>query len=309
VNEAWYLRFGRKGIRLLDSIINLMVLLLFLAGTAVGVYALWDSRQLYQEAEAERYEQYKPTAGDDLTFTQLRQINPDVFGWLTVYGTHIDYPLVQGEDNVTYVNTSVTGESLLSGSIFLDYRNRQDFSDFNSIIHGHHMERQIMFGDIGQFAQKTYFEEHQYGNLYVDGQDYGIEFFAFLHADAYDRTIYSPAITGEGRQDYLEYLLDAAMYTRQISVGTSDHLVLLSTCASDATNGRHILAGKLGTAVEDPFRKETSWEFGGRNLRGWLRRIPVWLWAILLLVLLLVIVKRKKDRKRKDASNEQKKEK
>ena len=289
-----------------------MVLLLFLIAVAFGIYTLWDSRQLYQEAEAQCYEQYKPVAGDNLTFAQLQEINPDVFGWLTVYGTHIDYPLVQGEDNMTYVNTSVTGESLLSGSIFLDYRNRQDFSDFNSIIHGHHMERQVMFGDIGQFAEETYFEAHQYGKLYADGRNYGIEFFAFLQVDAYDRTIYAPAIEGEtNRQEYLDHLLGSAMYTRPVSVRMSDHLVLLSTCASDATNGRHVLVGRLSTTVyDDPFQKETTWEFG-KSLWAWLDRIPIWLWAILLLGLglLLSAVERRKGRKRKEIENEQRKEK
>lgn len=307
MKEPWYVQSGRKGIRLLDSIINLMVLLLFLTAVAFGGYALWDSRQLYQEAEAERYEQYKPAARDNRTFAQLTQINPDVFGWLTVYGTQIDYPLVQGEDNMTYVNTSVTGESLLSGSIFLDYRNRQDFSDFNSIIHGHHMERSVMFGDIGQFAEETYFTDHQYGSLYTGGQDYGIEFFAFLHVDAYDHTVYAPAIEGEAnRQDYLDQLLGRAMYTRPVSVAPTDHLVLLSTCASDATNGRHVLVGKLGSTVyADPFRKETTvWEFGGRSLWAWLGQIPVWLWAVLLLTagLLPVIARRRKRRRRKKKS-------
>lgn len=280
-----------------------MVLLLFLTGVAFGAYSLWDSRQLYQEAQAERYEQYKPVAGDSLTFAQLTQINPDVFGWLTVYGTKIDYPLVQGEDNMAYVNTSVTGESLLSGSIFLDYRNQQDFSDFNSIIHGHHMERQVMFGDIGQFAESTYFEEHRYGKLYADGRDYGIEFFAFLQVDAYDRTIYTPAIEGDTNcREYLDHLLESAIYTRPVNIAPTDQLVLLSTCASDATNGRHVLAGKLGTAVyDDPFRKETAWEFGGQSLWAWLEQIPVWLWAILLpgLGLLLSAIERSKGRRRK----------
>jgi len=306
MKEAWHLRLGRNGLRLLDSIINLMVLLLFLTGLAFGGYALWDSRQLYQEAEAQRYEQYKPAAGDSLTFAQLQEMNPDVFGWLSVYGTNIDYPLVQGEDNAAYVNTSVTGESLLSGSIFLDYRNRRDFSDFNSIVYGHHMDRQVMFGEIGEFSDEAYFEEHPYGNLYVNGRDYGIEFFAFLQVDAYDSRIYTPAIEGEAdRHGYLEYLLEKALYTRPVGVESSDRLILLSTCTSDATNGRHILVGKLGTTVyDDPSQTDTAWEFDGRNLWEWLRPIPMWLWAILLLIagLFPVIIKRRKGRKRKESS-------
>lgn len=287
MKEVWYDRLGRNAIRLLDSIINLMVLLLFLTVITFGSYAIWDTQQLYQEAEEEHYEQYKPVAGETLSFSQLQKINPDVFGWLTVYGTNIDYPLVQGEDNVTYVNTSVTGEPLLSGSIFMDYRNRRDFSDFNSILFGHHMDHQVMFGELGQFAEEDYFDSRQYGNLYVGGRDYGIEFFAFLQVDAYDRQTYTPAIKGEANcLEYVEFLLEEAVYTRPIRVEAEDHLVLLSTCSSDATNGRHILVGKLSTTVyEDPFRNDTAWEFGGRDLWDW-----VWVWLILLLVMVIVLI-------------------
>lgn len=316
MNKTWYIRLGRNGIRLLDSIISLMMLLLILTAAAFGVYALWDTGQLYEEAKAEHYEQYKPAAGESMTFTQLQAINPDVFGWLNVYGTNIDYPLVQGEDNTAYINTSVTGESLLSGSIFLDYRNNQDFSDFNSIIYGHHMDRQVMFGEIGEFIESSYFEARSYGSLYVNGQDYGIEFFAFLQVDAYDSRIYTPGIEGEdNKQDYLNYLLEKAIHTRNTGVNITDHLILLSTCAADATNGRHILVGKLSQTVYDnPFLNNTDRTFGGRTLLEWLKQIYVWLPIVLLLIsgMLTVIVKRRKRgriKRREKKQNEQKKEK
>lgn len=300
MKEARYLRLGRNGIRLLDGIINLMVLFLILIMVAFGCYAIWDSQQLYQETEEEHYEQYKPIAGNDLSFEQLQKLNPDVFGWLTVYGTNIDYPLVQGEDNETYVNTSVTGESLLSGSIFLDYRNQKDFSDFNSIIYGHHMDKKVMFGEIGEFAEEAYFKEHQYGNLYFGGQDYGLEFYAFLIIDAYDSSVYSPAVEGEAnRQSYLENLIAKSMCIRKNEVNTADHLVLLSTCSSDITNGRYILVGKLSeTVYEDPFQNDNTWEFSS-NIWGWLGRIPIWLWLMLVLTigLIVLIIKRRKGNK------------
>ncbi|MCG4817374.1 class B sortase, partial [Collinsella aerofaciens] len=79
------------------------------------------------------------TAEGGLSFEQLKELNPEVFGWLTVYGTNIDYPVTQGKDNWKYVNTNALGEYSLSGAIFLDYTNRKDFQDFNSILYGHHM--------------------------------------------------------------------------------------------------------------------------------------------------------------------------
>lgn len=302
----------RKGVRLLDSTINLVVLLLFLLCLSIGGYALWDSHQVYQEANQQRYEQYKPTADDSLSFQELQQINPDVFGWLTIYGTNIDYPLVQGESNDTYLNTSVTGESVLSGSIFLDCRNQRDFSDFNSIIYGHHMDKQMMFGDLDQFVDDSFFAEHQYGELYYNGTAYGIEFFAFLETDAYNSKIYSPAVAEvEDQEEYISSLWQQASHLREISVLPSDHIVLLSTCASLETNGRYILVGKISSTVYDnPFYEEAVTGEGA----DWLSRIPVWLLTVLFLlaagVFLMIIKCRKRSKRNQGSKNQtQKKEK
>ena len=57
-----------------------------------NVYTLWDDRQIYQSADMENYETWRPEEDDDLSFRELQAINPEVIGWLTVYGTKIDYP-------------------------------------------------------------------------------------------------------------------------------------------------------------------------------------------------------------------------
>jgi len=135
----------------------------------------------------------------------LQAINPEVFSWLTVYGTNIDYPVAQGQDNMKYVNTNAEGKYSLSGSIFLDYNNSKDFSDFNSILYGHHMQKKTMFGEIGSFSNQYFFDSHRYGNLYYGGKDHGIEFFAFIHTSAYDDTVFTPNVTDKNRQAYSLY--------------------------------------------------------------------------------------------------------
>ena len=49
----------------------------------------------------------------------------------------------------------------------------------------------MMFGDVGLFADKEYFDEHPYGNLFFDGKDHGIEFYALIQADAYNERQFS----------------------------------------------------------------------------------------------------------------------
>ena len=166
-------QIGKRAVRIANSIVNFIVLITILLAVAFGCYALWDSDQVYNAADAARYEIYKPRAEDGgRSFGELQALNPEVFCWLTVYGTHIDYPVAQGDSNMKYVNTNAEGNYSLSGSIFLDCGNRNDFSDFNSILFGHHMEKQTMFGEIGLFSDKDYFDARPTGNLYYGGKDH-----------------------------------------------------------------------------------------------------------------------------------------
>jgi len=250
-------KIGTRLIRITNALINFSLLLIILLLLAFGCYTVWDSGQVYGAASFSRYEKFKPTTEDGgKSFEDLQAINPDVFAWLTVYGTNIDYPIVQGKDNIKYVNTSAEGRHSLSGAIFLDYRTSSDFSDFSSILYGHHMETATMFGEIGLFHENTYFSARKYGTLYYGGKEHGLEFFAFVHADAYDGSVFRVKVTDEDeKQEYLDLLAKIAMHTRgDVPVTIDDRIVLLSTCSSNSTNGRDILVGKITQTVHDnPF--------------------------------------------------------
>lgn len=236
-------------IKAINSIIDNIMLLMFLGILVFGCYALWDSHQVISEASSTNYTVYKPTQEDHRSFDDFQSLNPEVFGWLNIYGTHIDYPVVQADNNEKYLNTSADGEYSLSGSIYLDYRNDKHLKDFNSIFYGHHMEGNALFGEIGSFKDKSFFDERMYGTLFVDGKTYGLDIFAFMEVDAYDTSIYD--ISVQDTQSYLDLIKNHAMYYRDIGVNTQDHIILLSTCTSDMTNGRHILVARLSETVHD----------------------------------------------------------
>lgn len=306
-------QLAKKGISFVDKLVNLGVALLLLLMVSYGTYSIYDSRQALNAAQESQYETYKPETKDTTSFQELVNVNPDVLGWLNVYGTHIDYPLLQGESNETYLNTDPLGKYQLSGSIFLDYRNNKNFTDFNTIIYGHHMAKSAMFGDLDKFNKETFFDNHKYGNLYFDGSNHGVEFFAFINADAFDSTIYQAPATDN--QDYLNHLKEQAKYYRDISVSSKDRIVVLSTCTSDYTNGRHVLVGRI-TDQEIPIPEELKSEVRRSNsnfstkvadLIGTLtytstRRIILFVVGFILLFIwyLLLVVKRKKQEERAD---------
>ena len=203
-----------KGIiRGLDHIVNFIALSLILAAMFLSGYMLWDSHQVYQTADAKNYEAYIPTEKSTKSFEELQKINPDVIGWIRVNDTNINYPLVQTDNDDTYMNTDAEGNYSLSGAIFLHCANKPDFSDFDNIIYGHHMEKHMMFGDIGEFTKEQYFNEHPYGNLFFDGKDHGIEFYALMQVDAYNETIFNVCLdTPEAKQEYLQEIENNVLY-------------------------------------------------------------------------------------------------
>ena len=119
---------------------------------------------------------FKPLAAapaDSPGFAELRALNPDVCGWLTLDGTRIDFPVVQGADNMVYVNTDVYGDFFrFLARYFLDSRCPADFTAPYSIVYGHHIEDGGMFGDIVQFTQSDYFAAHNHGH--TDNRRYSV---------------------------------------------------------------------------------------------------------------------------------------
>ena len=283
---------GKKAVKVADTIVHYVLVGLLALLFVLGCYSLWDSHQVYDRANATQWQPYKPVEPEPLSFWELQRMNPDVRAWLSVYGTNIDYPVCQNVDINKYLTANAKGEYSLSGGLFMEPKASPDFADFANFVYGHHMEHDVMFGQLTDFDSKEFFESHRYGNLFVNDVDYGLDFFCYLDADAYDRTVYKHAFSGEQEeQEYLDLLHSRAKHWRKgIEVSARDRLILLSTCSSGSTNGRSILVGKIcGETFENPFVVIPNFGTGVDNNWGWLG-IPWWCWIILVLFLILVAV-------------------
>ncbi|MBQ7841430.1 MAG: class B sortase [Lachnospiraceae bacterium] len=250
------IKIAQAAVDLADRILTAAVALMLILSLCYSGYALWDTWQIYEGAGVdENILAYKPQldGGEaEMTFSEILEINPDVRCWLTIDDTKIDYPVVQGSDNVKYVNTNIYGEFSLSGSLFLDYRNASDFSDFYSLIYGHHMEADAMFGELMHFVEADYFNEHQTGELLLPGNGYELEIFACLQTDAYDTKVFYPNISEETeKEDLLNYLKEEAVQYRDIGVTTADQIVGLSTCSDASTNARTVVYARMKEVSEE----------------------------------------------------------
>ena len=165
-----------------NSLITAVVALFLILAAAYSGYALWDNAQVYAAVDDVQSELMKlkpdPEQKDGgASFEELRKINPDVCGWITLDHTKIDYPILQGEDNLTYINTDVYGDFALSGSIFLDSGCDNTFQGKYSLLYGHHMANHKMFGDLDLYRKKKFFDKNTTGTLILPERSYKLEIF------------------------------------------------------------------------------------------------------------------------------------
>ncbi len=218
--------------RLTDSVLFLFFLLLFL----IGAYTMYDSFLIYYHADDADLRQYKPIPGQEEEWSQNVTLPKNMVAWLTVDGTSIDYPVMQGETNNEYLNKDPLGNYALSGSIFLDSRNAPDFTDPYSLIYGHHMEYGKMFGSLDSFMEKGYFDAHRTATLTFGGEVHRIKFFACLVTDGAEKEVFAPTET----DGTLEYVRQHASIWYEPE---GERLIALSTCKHPQTTDRFIVFG------------------------------------------------------------------
>ncbi|MDO4733607.1 MAG: class B sortase [Bacillota bacterium] len=177
-------------------------------------------------------------------FDRLEQENPDIVAWLFCDGTPINYPVLQAADNSYYLDKLPDGQWNAAGSLFLDYRNSRDFKDANSLIYGHNMKNQSMFGSISKYQDQAYYEEHPVLYLLTKEQNYKIVLLAGHVLDA-DAEFYELPLDRGEQSALLEKSLALSDFESQAQFLPGEELISLSTCSSAHENARYVLLGAL----------------------------------------------------------------
>lgn len=104
----------------------------------------------------------KSTVEIPIDFQTLQNMNPDIYAWIKVPGTVIDYPIVQsGTDNSYYLNHSVEHDENKAGAIFTEDYNTKTFEDPNTVIYGHGMANGSMFDRSAQYMDRDFFDQNK----------------------------------------------------------------------------------------------------------------------------------------------------
>lgn len=186
----------------------------------------------------------KETVPITIDFDTLLSENADVVGWIYCPDTPINYPVVQAEDNSKYLRRDLNGNYLVSGTVFVDYRNGPIVEDANYILYGHNMKDGSMFSSLAKYKQQSYYDEHPVLYFLTPTSDYKIELYAGLVVKR-DAVVYSPNPDETAFAEFLESAKANSTFQSDLTIGANDTLITLSTCSYEYDNARFILIGIL----------------------------------------------------------------
>lgn len=238
-------------LRAANSFLSLIVVFSLGVAGLYASYALWDNHRIYSAAEDVQADmiKIKPVVEEDgggASFEELLAINPDVCAWVTLDNTKVDYPVLQGETNLTYINQDVYGNFALAGSIFLDSRNDRNFSESYSLLYGHHMENSGMFGDLDLYKDEAFFEENTTGMLILPNRAYELEIFACLMTKASDDYIFAPDRWQADIDGLIAYAEENGTHLHEECIEKlkqmeDPQVLALTTCGTEFTDARTVI--------------------------------------------------------------------
>ena len=190
-------------------------------------------------------------------FDVLHSYNPELYAWIRVPGSNIDYPVAQheGEDQGFYLHHDLYGTPQFAGCIYSEAPSAKDFSDPVTVLYGHNMKNGSMFQNLHRFRERDFFEAHPYVYIYTP-EDTLV--YRILSVYAYDSRDIMESFDFTDTEELERYLDSAANprsmeanVRRELTVTKDDHILTLSTCITGDTGSRLLLQAVL-TYETDP---------------------------------------------------------
>ena len=193
-----------------------------------------------------------PIPDKAVDFAQLREdTNEDIYAWIYIPDTKIDYPVLQHPtDNTYYLDYNLDGSKGYPGCIYTEDYNQKDFTDPNTVLYGHNMKNGTMFAGLHKYGDAEYLEEHPYVYIYTEEGLLAYEIFAayqsgdehilYAHDGFADREVFG---------EYIEEILDmrsmGSVVKEEAEVTPDSRILTLSTCISGKPNNRFLVQGVL----------------------------------------------------------------
>ena len=172
----------------------------------------------------------------DVDFNSLKETNNDTVVWLFVGGTNVNYPVVQTSNNDYYLNHSFDKTKNSGGWLFMDYRNDKNDYGKNTIIYGHNMKNQTMFGTLKKLLSKEWYKNQDNRIIKMSSENYNTlwQIYSVYTLETTSDYIQTDFASDEEYQKFIDLVKGRSIADFNTSVTTSDKNLTLSTCHGSA---------------------------------------------------------------------------
>lgn len=181
----------------------------------------------------------------DVDFSDLRRINSDTAGWISLGGTNINYPYVHTTNNDYYLTHSFDKSYNQAGWVFTDFRNKNDGTDKNLILYAHGRYDGTMFGTLKNIMTTGWLNNSD--NFIVrtanDSENALWQVFSVYRIPVTTDYIQTSFNSDQQYQDWLNMLKNRSVQDFHTTVSSSDRILTLSTCYNHVQ--RTVLHAKL----------------------------------------------------------------
>lgn len=183
-------------------------------------------------------------------YRELYEENGDIWGWVSIPGTVIDYPVMHtASDPDKYLHLDFSENYNYAGTPYLDAG--CDENSDNLLIYAHNMKDGTMFQALAKYASREFWEDHPTFVLNTLYEEREFEVLAAFYDRVYYKTedcfkFYQLKNVENGQEfdSAVEILKEKSIYDTGITAEYGDQLAMLVTCAYHVKNGRFVLVGR-----------------------------------------------------------------
>lgn len=237
------------------------VLLLVVAAILLCIYFYQQYRIDLAEQQYEQMRQEKdtktPKASPQHDFAALHEMNPEIYAWVNVPGTVVDYPVLQSQEDNYYLTHDSNHAESVSGAIYSNACNSVDMSDRITILYGHDMRADTMFGSLHLFDEEEFFEQHTVMSVETAQAYYTYEIIGvYNYNDDYLPSQFDVK-TEAGMYAFADALAEcqaqgsSITHVREgVQITSDDRLLVLSTCIASQSDRRFLVVGRLISTID-----------------------------------------------------------
>lgn len=196
---------------------------------------------------------WKKLFGENFTYTpvdfeRLQEENPDVYAYITIPDTVVDYPVYQHpEDDYYYLEHNADGSAGYPGCVYSERINAKDFSDFHTVLYAHNMKNGTMFGALHRYESESFFTDHPYFLVETPERGYVYEVFSVHSFDDRHLLACYDFSRPEVRERYIQMITELegnglverdGNHVRELPVTSHSRILTLATCVGSRPNLR-----------------------------------------------------------------------